>query len=160
LEVNLNASIFEVGANRGTDFYQRAVEVDGVFALLPRRGTGFTPFLLAGAGLLNDDFYPNNRDGYSGLVSAGFGVVSAPLFRNGLMLRAEVRYVRDFKEGGISEPRVSAGLEIPLGRVERVVEYKEVKTVEVREVVKEAPPPAVLPVADSDGDGVDDAHDK
>jgi OOP family OmpA-OmpF porin len=76
------------------------------------------------------------------------------------MLRVEARYVHDTKEGGLSEPRVSAGIEIPLGRVERVVEYKEVKTVEVREIVREPPPPAVAPVVDSDSDGVDDVHDK
>jgi OOP family OmpA-OmpF porin len=88
------------------------------------------------------------------------GVLTAPLFRNGLMLRMEVRYVYDTREGGISEPRLSAGIQIPLGRVERVIEYKEVKTVEVREVVRDAPPPAAAAVVDSDGDGVDDAHDE
>jgi len=109
LEFNLNASIFEVGRNQGNDFYQRALEVDGVFDLSAHRGTGFTPFLLAGVGVLHNDFYPDSHDGYGGVASAGLGVVSAPLFKNGLMLRVEARYVHDTKEGGLSEPRVSAG---------------------------------------------------
>jgi OmpA-OmpF porin, OOP family len=159
LEINLNASVFEAGVDRGNDFYQQGLWADAVYNITSGRGRSFTPYLIGGVGVIRDDFYPNNRDGAGGILSLGVGIVTPPIYK-GVMLRAEARYARDTKESGISEPRAYLGLEIPVGRVERIVETREVKSVEIREVVKEvAPPPATVSV-DSDGDGVDDAHDK
>jgi OOP family OmpA-OmpF porin len=70
--------------------------------------------------------------------------------------------VRDAKEGGHGEGRLMAGIEIPLGRTVQVVEYKteparpEPPRPEVHEIIAEVTHPWV----DSDGDGVDDEHDK
>jgi OOP family OmpA-OmpF porin len=159
LEINLNGSIFEAGVNHGTDFYQQSIWVDGVYNITSGRGHAFTPYIIGGVGLIRDDFYPNNRDGEGGIITLGAGLVTPPIYK-GVMLRAEARYARDTKEGGINEPRAYIGLEIPVGRVEHVVETREVKTVEIKEVVKEVAPPPPPVVVDSDGDGVDDAHDK
>lgn len=159
LEINLNGSIFEAGINHGVDFYQQSLWADAVYNITSGRGRTFTPYVIGGAGVVRDDFYPNNRDGVGGIISVGLGVVSPPIYK-GVLLRAEARYARDTKEGGINEPRAYLGLEIPLGRVERVVEIREVKSVEIREVVKEAPPPPAPVLVDSDGDGVDDTHDQ
>jgi OmpA-OmpF porin, OOP family len=162
LEGNLNGSVFEAGRNRGNDFYQQGIWADAVYNITTGRGHSFTPYIIGGVGVIRDDFVPDNRDGYGGIISLGAGFVSPPIYK-GLMVRAEARYARDTKEGGISEPRAYVGLEIPLGRVEHVVETREVKSVEVREVVQAAPPPPPpppQPFVDSDGDGVDDAHDR
>lgn len=159
LEINLNGSIFEAGVDRGNDFYQQGLWADAVYNITSGRGHAFTPYLIGGVGVIRDDFWPDNRDGAGGLISLGVGLVTPPIYK-GVMLRAEARYARDTKEGGISEPRAYVGLEIPVGRVERVVETREVKSVEVREVVREVAPPPAPVVVDSDGDGVDDAHDK
>jgi len=82
-----------------------------------------------------------SRDGVAVAANAGLGLVSAPLFKNGLKLRLEARYVYDAKESSHGEPRVSLGIEVPLGRSQHVVEYRPVKELEVHEVVREVPRP-------------------
>jgi OOP family OmpA-OmpF porin len=157
-EVNIQSSTFETGTHGGTDFYQNGATVDATYALWNRREeTLLTPFALAGVGAVYDDFYPNNRDGIAFILDAGLGVLTRPLFSNGIRLRLDARYVHDGKEGGHAEPRLIAGIEIPLGRVERHIEYLPGKT-EIREVIREVPA-VPAPVVDSDGDGVDDTRD-
>jgi OOP family OmpA-OmpF porin len=158
VELNAQSSTFETGTHRGTDFYQNGATVDLTYSLFDRREAAlFTPFALAGAGAVYDDFYPNDRDGFAFVAEAGLGVVTRPLLPLGIRLRVDARYVHDAKEGGHQEPRFLAGLEIPLGRIEHRVEYLPGKT-EVREVIKEVV--VVRPWIDSDGDGVDDEHDQ
>ena len=86
-------------------------------------------------------------------------MVSPRLFGDRVRLRLDARYVHDFRDGGHSERRLMAGIEIPLGRVERHVEYLPGK-VEIREVIKEVVKEVERPRVDSDGDGVDDEHDQ
>ncbi len=160
LEANFTGSIIETGIDGGTDFYQKGLGLDLVWDLTSHRGEQFTPFILAGIGAVYDDFYPNSRDGAAFIAGLGLGVVSPPLFNNRLFLRAEARYVYDTHEGGYSEPRVSLGIEIPVGRVEQRVMYLPAREVEVHEVVKEIITEIKHPFIDSDGDGVDDEHDK
>lgn len=155
VEVNLQSSVFETGTGDGTDFYQHGLTADIAYLFNDRSAGRWTPFVLAGLGAAYDDFYPNDRDGVAFLAEAGLGVVSAPLFRNGIRFRVDARYVHDAKEGGHGEGRLLAGIDIPLGRVERHVEQLPPK-VEIREIVKEV----VRPWIDSDGDGVDDEHDR
>jgi OOP family OmpA-OmpF porin len=154
MEFNVAGSIFETGTRAGTDYYQRSTSASLVYAFANSPDAALTPFLVGGIGAAYDDLFPNSRDGFSFLANAGAGVVTRPLLGDRLRLRFEARYVFDSKEGGHSEPQVSLGLQIPLGRPARV-EYRAVKEVEVREVVREVPRPWV----DSDGDGVDDQHD-
>jgi OmpA-OmpF porin, OOP family len=154
-EVNIQGSVFETGKNKGTDYYQNGATGDLVYLFGDRRAAAFTPFVLAGVGAVYDDFYPRDtRAGAAFVAEAGLGLVSKPLFSNGIRLRFDARYVHDAKEGGHPEGRLLAGIDIPLGRIERHVEYLPGKT-EIREVVREVARPWV----DSDGDGVDDDHD-
>ncbi len=154
-EVNVHGSVFEIGKEKGSDYYQYGVTGDLAYLFRDRRAGLFTPFVLAGIGVLYDDFYTSVRSGAAFAAEAGLGVVSMPLFSNGIRLRADARYVYDAKDGGHGEGRVLAGIDIPLGRVERHVEYLPGKT-EIREVVREVARPWI----DSDGDGIDDEHDR
>jgi OOP family OmpA-OmpF porin len=162
-ELNVQSSAFDLRPSTGVD-YQNGVTFDVVYQLRDRSSGLLTPFVLFGAGPNYDNFYPNSRDGVSALVEGGIGVVTQPLL-HGIRLRLDARYVRDSHEGFHQEPRALFGFEIPLGRIEHRVEitYLPAKA-EVREVavetviVKEAAPPP--PAPDSDGDGIDDAHDK
>jgi OOP family OmpA-OmpF porin len=169
IEGNLQFSIFETGVDGGTDFYQTALMGDFVWQFRDRRRGVLTPYLLAGVGGLRDDFYPNNRDGYGAIADAGAGVVTMPLTGNGLRVRLDARYVRDFREGGHSEPRVILGVDVPLGRTEHRVEVREqtvevTRTVQAPPVVRQLPapppPPPPRPKPDADGDGVEDALDR
>jgi OOP family OmpA-OmpF porin len=153
-EVNAQYSTFETGLDNGTDFYQSGATLDLVYQAFDRRGGHFTPFVLAGLGGAYDDFYPKSKRGAAFNADAGVGVVSQPLFARRLRLRFDARYVYDAKNGGHGEGRLLAGLEIPLGRIERQTVYLP-GPVQVREVIKEVDRPWV----DADGDGVDDAHD-
>jgi OmpA-OmpF porin, OOP family len=164
LEADFHGSIFETGKNGGTDFYQKGLDLDLVYQFDQRQTHWLNPFALIGVGAARDDWYPDNLDRTVFLYEAGLGVITGPLMHNGLRLRIEGRYVRDQQLGGHGEPRVLAGFFIPLGwgtppppPPPPTIEIREV----VREVVKEVPVPAAPPPSvDSDGDGVDDAHDK
>jgi hypothetical protein len=116
LEITLNGSIFEAGANNGNDFYQQGLWADAVYNITSGRGHTFTPYIIGGVGIIRDDFFPNNRDGVGGVLSLGVGITTPPIYK-GVLLRAEARYARDTKESGISEPRAYIGLEIPLRQV-------------------------------------------
>jgi OOP family OmpA-OmpF porin len=166
LEFNVQSSTFETGTVGGTDFYQNGFTTDLAYSLFDRHSDHLLiPFVLIGVGGVYDDFFPNSRDGIAFIADAGVGVVTRPLFANGIRFRLDARYVRDTKEGGHGEERVIAGIEIPLGRtvrhIERHTEYivepqREAPKSEVHEIIAEA----VHPWVDSDGDGVDDEHDK
>jgi OOP family OmpA-OmpF porin len=156
-EVNVQSSTFEVGVTHGSNFYQNGGTLDLVYSLMDRRTAAFVvPFVLLGAGGVDDDFYPHTREGAALLAEAGIGIVTKPLFAYGLRFRLDARYVHDGFEGGHEERRVLAGVELALGRTQHEVKYLPGK-VEIREVVKEAPP---RPWLDSDGDGVEDDRDQ
>lgn len=155
-EAHLGGEVLETGDDGGTDFYQQFLTVDLAYSFLQPRSDHWTPFVLVGAGGARDDRFPDSRDGAAFLLEAGAGVVSPRFFSDRVALRAEARYVHDNREGGHGEPRVSLGIEIPLGRVVRTVEQVPVEKIVERVVIKEverAP-------ADADGDGVDDSRDR
>lgn len=167
LEFNMQSSTFETGTGGGTDFYQNGFTTDFVYSFFDRHSDHLLiPFVLIGVGGVYDDFFPSSRDGVAFIADAGIGVVTRPLFANGIRFRLDGRYVRDTKEGGHGDERVIAGIEIPLGRtvrhIERHTEYivapavQEPVKSEVHEIIAEAAHAWV----DSDGDGVDDEHDK
>jgi OOP family OmpA-OmpF porin len=159
-ELNVQSSVFETGVDGGTDFYQNGATFDFVYQLRDRRQGLFTPFVLVGLGGVYNDFYPNVHDGAAPVADAGVGVVSAPLFRNGLRLRLDARYLRDWHEGGHPERRVVAGIDVPLGRVEHRVEFRQSPPEIIREVIREPAAAPPQPPRDSDGDGVADDNDK
>jgi OOP family OmpA-OmpF porin len=159
-ELNIQGSTFETGRNAGTDYYQYGGTLDAVYRFLKAPDPVLSPFVLVGIGGVYDDLYPNSRDGYAYLAEGGVGVVSRLLFDHKIRLRFDARWVRDGKEGGHSEGRLLAGFEIPLGVSERLTERHTILLtprveIQEREVIKEVARPWV----DSDGDGVDDAHD-
>jgi OmpA-OmpF porin, OOP family len=161
-EVNVQSSTFETGRLGGTDYYQNGATLDAVWQFRDRQQGLFTPFVLAGVGAAYDDFYPNSRDGAAALAEIGVGLVTPSLFSNGIRFRVDGRYVRDFHQGSHSEPRIMAGIDIPLGRIQHRIEVRQPETiikeiVREREVVREAPVPVMH---DADGDGVPDGQDR
>jgi OOP family OmpA-OmpF porin len=159
IEGNVQGSVFETGLNHGTDFYENGLTADVVYQLRDRHAGLFTPFALVGIGGVYDDFYPKSRAGAAFIGEAGVGLVTQPLFANGIRFRVDARYVYDTKEGGHGGGRVLAGVEIPLGRTEHQIVYLPGKT-EVHEVVREVVRDVPREWKDADGDGVDDDHDK
>lgn len=163
-ELQAFGATFETGDDRGTDFYQKGVLADAVWTLQGRRGREHSSYLIAGLGFAYNDFYPDTRDGWTLLAEVGAGIVSAPMFDRDVHLRVEARYVRDFSEGGHAEPRLALGVEVPLFRPDPPVSKPVVMALppppaappQIREVVREVPRPWI----DSDGDNVDDEHDR
>lgn len=153
LEGNIQGSIFETGRDHGTDFYQWGGTVDLAYSLWDRRKAAITPFGLIGIGGLYQDVNPQSDDSTSFVAEAGLGFVTKSLY-DGIKLRAEGRYIRDFYHDGFNDYRALVGIEIPLGRViERVVEVPAPLPPVMEPLIKERP------WIDSDGDGVDDEHD-
>ncbi len=155
LEVNPAISVFNTGQNKGTDFYQYGGTIDLAYSFTSRMDATISPFVLAGIGGNYEDVQPESGKKGTFDADAGLGLVTKPLLY-GIKLRAEGRYLYDFynefRGSGFHDYRASVGIEIPLGRVLHTV------TVEPRpvEMVQVEPRPWI----DSDGDGVDDEHDK
>ncbi len=118
-EVNVNGSTFDTAVPAGTDFYQYGAAVDLIFSSNDQRTSFLTPYALVGVGGVYDDFIPQRAAGGAFTLEAGVGLVSRPLFENGIRLRVDARWVRDSNEGGHSEFRGIAGIYIPLGQSAR-----------------------------------------
>jgi len=159
LEGNLNGSIFETVTPGAIDFYQKAFNVDFLYTFDNRQSHFLNPFALVGVGGGYDDFNPDDLSKGVILAEAGFGAISRPLFSNGLRLRFDLRWVRDSNEGGHNEYRGMLGLFIPLGWTPPSPPPPPA-TIEIREVVKEVVKEVPRAWVDSDGDGVDDDHDR
>jgi OOP family OmpA-OmpF porin len=155
LEVNPAISVFNTGKDKGTDFYEYGGTVDLAYGFTSRTQSAITPFILAGVGGDYEDVQPSSGKKGTFSADAGLGLVSAPFFY-GIKFRIEGRFVYDFdhqfERAGYHDYRASAGFEIPLGRVVRTIKLAPRPV----EVVQTVPRPWI----DSDGDGVDDEHDK
>lgn len=155
IEVQGFSTNIETDAGAFTDFYQTGLGVDLRYRF--RRGLGWTPFALIGAGAVYNDVVPDSADETSAFGNVGLGFVTEELGGYAIRIRGEARYVYDgFEyqgEQGMSDYRVGLGVEIPLGS--RVVE-KEV----IREVVREKRVEVPAKITDSDGDGVPDQNDR
>jgi len=151
IEVQAFTETFETDVGGLTDFYRHGLTTDLVYNFGDR--TGFTPFVLIGAGGAYNDVSPN-EDKFDFIANAGLGFVTGPFTNYGdLRLRAEARYVYDNFEDGYEDIRVAVGIEIPLfgdsaAAVAAAVE-PQAKVVEV--------PTGLL---DTDGDGVVDERDQ
>jgi OmpA-OmpF porin, OOP family len=156
-ETRAFGAIFETGRWDKVDYYQTALEFDLVYALRRDPGTHFTPFLMVGAGIARDDLYPDNRDDTVPIYTAGLGFSTKPLTNLGFSVRFGARYVYDTVESGIYEPQISLGVQFPLWPRERHASAPELR-IETRtvETLREVPRKWV----DTDGDGVDDEHDR
>jgi OOP family OmpA-OmpF porin len=150
-------TVFEHGKGKGTDYYEEGGSIDLAYAPLGRNQHTFNPFLLAGIGGSHEEVLPASGKKETVLADAGAGFVTKPLFY-GVAIRAEARYLYDayheFRGSGYGDIRGSVGIEIPLGLVEHsvVAAPEPVKIVDTKEVAR--------PWIDTDGDGVDDEHDK
>jgi OOP family OmpA-OmpF porin len=157
---NDHLSIFNTGQNKGTDFYQYGGTIDLAYALTSRSQSLISPFILIGVGGNYEDVQPETGKKGTFDADAGIGFVTKPFFY-GIKFRAEGRYIHDFYNEfrgsvgtGFTDYRGSMGIEIPLGRVIRVVRVESRPAEVVQPVV------VPRPWIDSDGDGVDDEHDK
>ena len=159
-EVNLHGSIFETGVPGGTDFYQKGLNLDLVYSLEPL-AVPFRQSLRARRYRRRlRRFQPRQpRSWRASWTEAGIGLISRPLFRNGLRLRLDGRWVHDPNEGGHSEYRGMLGLYHSPG-LDAGAATPPPATIEIREVVKEVVREVPRPWVDSDGDGVDDDHDR
>ena len=144
---------------RTQNFYQYHLTTGLNYAFGDR--TGFTPYFVVAAGMIDHEVLPSDDKGTSFTANAGFGAVTAPLFDNGLKLRGDARYVYDNFDGSgaargdgpFGDIRVSLGVEFPLGYTKVITEERVV--IETREVMA-----APQPMIDSDGDGVPDDRDQ
>jgi OOP family OmpA-OmpF porin len=130
-----DANVYETGKHSGSDFYLYQLGVDALYYL---HREGLSPFLLGGLGYAHDDVTHNDDDGV--YANAGVGFLTAPLNDRGVALRGDVRYIRDFNNGGFDDIRVGLGLQVPFNKPGTVVTQ--------------------VSSADSDGDGVVDGVDK
>lgn len=113
---------------------------------------GYSPFVLGGIGAAHN----NTKYDYGGqetnmFINVGAGIVSDAITDNGLKIRAEVRYMRDYFFTDMNDFQFGIGLSIPLSCPPAPVQ------------VAAAPPPAPKPEiinTDGDGDGVLDRNDK
>ncbi|ERP92380.1 hypothetical protein Q670_09390 [Alcanivorax sp. P2S70] len=161
-ETELAGYNLESGVSGSTDFYQAGLTTGLLYAFSDRKG--FTPFAVGAIGVMYSDVIPDDDDGAHFHANAGLGVVSGPLFQNGLKLRAEARYLYNDNSQSDSSPsasvgnygdwRFSVGVEVPLGYTRvRVIERVVYQTREVERIVEK-------PFLDSDHDGISDERDQ
>ncbi len=128
-----------------TDFYQAGLGLDLVYAFGDRNS--FTPFVLAGLGVVRDDAIPDDDDSTNLFGNAGLGFVVQISEKLGVRLRGDARYLYDDFEttinptstqSGMGDWNVGLGLEVPLGRreVERTVEVEKIVEVPVEKIVE------------------------
>ncbi|MBB5209910.1 OmpA family protein [Microbulbifer hydrolyticus] len=124
--------------------------MDAVYSFNGRNG--YSPFLLGGVGVAhNNTKFDYGYDETNAFVNLGFGITSGAISKDGLKIRAEVRYVRDFFAGDMNDWQFGFGLSIPLS------------CPPVATPVAAPPPPEPEPEiinVDSDGDGVLDRNDR
>lgn len=157
-ESEMFGAVLETGDANITDLYQLGVGTGLSWSLYDRDPSHWTPYVVGMVGAYYNDGQPDSRDGVDLNLSAGVGAVSKSLFRNGIRLRAEARYLYDTYAGDQRDLHLSAGIEIPLSGT-RVVE-KIVYIDRFREVEREVPVMVTVDDPDSDGDGIPDSRDK
>lgn len=153
---------YKIDTNLNPDrgFYQYHLMSGLAYAFGDR--TGLTPYIIGQIGGIKHEVLPSSENDSSFAANLGIGVVTGPLFDNGLKIRGEVRYVYDSFDGAsgvnargngpFGDVRFSLGLEFPLGFSKVVTKTKTI--IKTREV------PVQTNVIDSDGDGVPDNRDQ
>ncbi|SDJ58747.1 OmpA family protein [Microbulbifer yueqingensis] len=150
-EVQIFGAILETNESEMTDFYMSGIGFDVAYNFGDRQW--YTPYLLAGVGIARNDVIPDVDDQTEGFVNFAAGFTTEEISRRGIRLRAEVRYLHDFFQGGRNDWQLGFGVSIPL-------------RCPPPPVVAMAPPPppergpVEVKMADSDGDGVFDRDDR
>ncbi|WGL17751.1 OmpA family protein [Microbulbifer bruguierae] len=87
--------------------------VDVVYSFAGR--DGYSPFILGGVGAShNNTKYNYGLQETNAFINVGVGFTSGAISDNGLKVRAEVRYMRDFFAGDMNDWQFGIGLSIPL----------------------------------------------
>jgi len=154
LEPTVSAGIFETGRTGLTDYYHQAAGIDMSYRLF--RNRGFTPFALAGLGVSRNDVANHDESEIGGYGNLGAGFLTSPTTDFGLRFRAEVRYLYDSFDDGLSDVHLSAGITLPLGATQRQV-VEKIQYIEKPVVVEKE---KLVGMADSDEDGVVDGVDQ
>lgn len=154
-EVAANASTLKTNSTQDTNFFRQSLTGALMYSFGDR--DEFTPYVLAGAGYAYNDTVLVDEGGLTAHIGAGLTKLIGKTVRG----RVEVQGVYDdFNSQDIFDTTISAGIEVPLGKVERVEIIREV------EVIREVPAPAVAPIvqivepADTDNDGIADSRDQ
>ena len=132
------------------DLELSGIGMDAVYSFNGRNG--YSPYLLGGVGVShNNTKFDYGIQETNAFVNFGAGFTSGPISDNGLKVRAEVRYFRDFFAGDMNDWQFGIGLSIPL-------HCPPVAT----PVAAPPPPPPTQEIinTDSDGDGVLDQNDR
>lgn len=154
LEPTFFSGVIEAGPNGLTDYYQQGAGIDLTYRLPGERA--FTPFGLVGAGVSRNDVANHSESEFGGYGNLGIGVLTAPVTDSGLRLRAEVRYVYDSFDDGLSDVHLAAGITLPIGSTRREV-VEKIRYIEKPVVVETE---RLIGMADSDSDGVVDGVDQ
>lgn len=154
-EIAANASTLKTNKTQDTNYFRQALTGSLMYSFGDR--DEFTPYVLAGAGYVHNDTNFLDEDGLTAHIGLGLTKLIGKTVRG----RIEVQGLYDdFNSQDIFDTTISAGVEVPLGKVERVEIIREV------EVIREVPAPAVAPIikevapADSDNDGIADDRDQ
>ncbi len=131
---------------------QTAVNLN-LMNLYNRDGT-FSPFILAGGGIVNTDVGSDDGDDLQGQLGVG---VLARLWGERLSLRAEALARGQDASDSLTDVLFNVGLSVALGS--KAVPVAAAAPVAAA-VAAPPPPPPPPPPADSDGDGVVDASDQ
>lgn len=139
LEINGFSQTYETGSTAGSDFYHRGGGVDLVYT--PGNRSGFTPFVLAGLGVAQNDVVPNANDKVTAYGNLGIGLVGGLFGSDWLRGRGEARVVYDDYLGGKLDYVLSAGIEVGVGQTrERTIrEEVKVKVPVEKVVIREVP---------------------
>ncbi|WP_051686824.1 OmpA family protein [Microbulbifer sp. HZ11] len=147
-----NPYIFTGNLTPSGDVELAGLGMDVVYHFNGRQG--YSPFLLGGVGVShNNTKFDYGIQETNAFFNLGAGIVSGPISDNGLKVRAEVRYLRDFFAGDMNDYQFGIGISIPLNCPPPPAP-----------TVAYAPPPKEEPVEqinlDDDGDGVLNQNDR
>lgn len=156
VELAANSATLKTNSAQDTNYFRQSFTGSLMYSFGDR--DEFTPYVLVGGGYVHNDTNFLDDDG----VTAHLGLGLTKLIGKTVRGRLEVQGVYDdFNSQDIFDTTVSAGIEVPLGKVERVETIREVEV--IREVAAPVAEPVVKEVivapADADNDGIADTRD-
>lgn len=153
LELAANSATLKTNSAQATNYFRQAYTGAVMYSFGDR--DEFTPYVLAGAGYVHNDTNFLDEGGLTAHVGLGFTKLIGKTVRG----RVEVQGVYDdFNSQDIFDTTLSAGIEVPLGKVERIETIREVEV--IREIPAVAPPAQIVAPADTDNDGIADTRDQ